>query len=173
MGKIHLKNKEDFIIWKEFVLGQLSDGTWENSKPLNHWEFWWKADYVIDGTLGVEGTPKKYRYDIVSLMKTRELLQEMKDLIRWARSKYFTKEYSHIATFFIDRDWKILSWKRDMLFKAPKVNVYSIYRNRLAQLGVTADNFNKCVREVWDIEVTDEDVRGCLRDIQKAMSTFL
>lgn len=42
VGSIFLPSISALAVWREEVLGQLSDGMWENTSPTNHWEFWHK-----------------------------------------------------------------------------------------------------------------------------------
>jgi hypothetical protein len=39
-GKICFSEPEMFALWKFEVVGQLSDGHWENATPNDHWKFW-------------------------------------------------------------------------------------------------------------------------------------
>lgn len=39
-GKICFAEPELFALWKFEVVGQLSDGHWENTTPNDHWKFW-------------------------------------------------------------------------------------------------------------------------------------
>lgn len=39
-GVIFLPSYSALALWEWEILGQLSDGAWENATPFNHWEFW-------------------------------------------------------------------------------------------------------------------------------------
>jgi len=34
-------------LWNCEISGQISDGTWENSRPTNHWQFWCRLDVKL------------------------------------------------------------------------------------------------------------------------------
>lgn len=75
-GTIVLPTITACAIWDCEVTGQLSDGTWENSSPRDHWKFWTRlAAEQRDGTPHVEVTswqrPKRVKYNIVTLMNSK------------------------------------------------------------------------------------------------------
>ena len=39
------------LLFKSEILGQLSDGYWENSKPFDHWQFWSAVTVTVDDTV--------------------------------------------------------------------------------------------------------------------------
>jgi hypothetical protein len=39
-GTITFPNRSCLALWTCEILGQMSDGLWENSKPHDHWQFW-------------------------------------------------------------------------------------------------------------------------------------
>ena len=39
-GTIYLPTNSALTLWETEILGQLSDGAWENTRPFNHWRFW-------------------------------------------------------------------------------------------------------------------------------------
>ena len=39
-GNIYLPTDTAIALWEAELLGQFSDGAWENSKPNNHWKIW-------------------------------------------------------------------------------------------------------------------------------------
>ena len=51
VGEIHFENNEQAAIWKHFILGQLSDGQYENDSSTD-WIHWHSLKIIVDGTLG-------------------------------------------------------------------------------------------------------------------------
>jgi len=47
VGIMYLPSWSAATVWEHEILGQLSDGAWENSGPHDHWEFWHKLDLAI------------------------------------------------------------------------------------------------------------------------------
>jgi len=45
---IVLQSQTQKAIWLEEITGQLSDGTWENATPRDHWKFWCQLDVLVD-----------------------------------------------------------------------------------------------------------------------------
>jgi hypothetical protein len=61
-------------LWKGEFLGQLSDGMWENTRPLDHWRFWHHCDVVLgavnnlDFALDNWERPRKVGYNFAALI---------------------------------------------------------------------------------------------------------
>ena len=65
-----LKTTAQYNLFICEVLGQLSDGAWENAKPEDHWEAWHEADIKIGQNDGYENfTPKRQGYYLDTLIK--------------------------------------------------------------------------------------------------------
>jgi predicted DNA-binding WGR domain protein len=69
-GTIYLPNNSCIALWKEELLGQFSDGAWENSGPPGHWNYW----HDLDVTLGAPGIksdarPVKTGYNLAGLFE--------------------------------------------------------------------------------------------------------
>lgn len=45
---IAVRNPAQAILVEEELKGQLSDGMWENTRPLDHWVQWSRATVVVD-----------------------------------------------------------------------------------------------------------------------------
>jgi len=66
---INFENKTQVVLWENELVGQISDGFWENAQPHNHWKFWSDADVVsINSPVGVFSmfAPRKRNYNFVS-----------------------------------------------------------------------------------------------------------
>jgi hypothetical protein len=48
MAKLLLRNNDQVALFKEELVGQLSDGAWENTTPHNHWKGWSDAELGVD-----------------------------------------------------------------------------------------------------------------------------
>lgn len=70
MGSITFATKSQYNIWTEEIIGQLSDGYWENTKPYDHWKFWNDLSVGI-GVPGIKasGYPKKTGYNLSALIE--------------------------------------------------------------------------------------------------------
>ena len=66
-------------LWDGEVTGQLSDGTWENTRPHDHWQFWCRLDARHDAGLpapvitpsGYVPYNQKTRYNLMGLVNMR------------------------------------------------------------------------------------------------------
>ena len=73
-GKIHFETEVQGAIWENVVLGQLSDGLWEDGPDwCKDWEFWWNLEPVIDGNIGwecdVDPSDGKTSYPLMDILK--------------------------------------------------------------------------------------------------------
>lgn len=72
-GTIYLSTATARALWKHEIVGQLSDGMWENARPYDHWEFWsalevaWASseNYVV----AKKGYPVKTGYNLAGLIE--------------------------------------------------------------------------------------------------------
>ena len=69
-GTIFLPTPSAIAVWKNEVLGQMSDGAWENTNPQNHWEYWSDLD-VQQGAPGLKADrgPIKTGYNLAGLLQ--------------------------------------------------------------------------------------------------------
>ena len=68
---ITFAKKEQAVIFQNEIVGQLSDGAWENSKPYNHWEFWSDVKIQVGAKIGVSGRipyNQKRGYNLMTLI---------------------------------------------------------------------------------------------------------
>lgn len=94
LGTITFSTPSAFALWKHEILGQLSDGMWENSRPWEHWKLWHALEpvYVPNGRnevvlneserwRGGEYSTQKTSYNIAGLRKYIE--DRMLKIGRW------------------------------------------------------------------------------------------
>ena len=54
---IHFKNASAMCLYAMEMVGQISDGKYENSRPYNHWEWVNNVNnMIVDGKMGIEAT---------------------------------------------------------------------------------------------------------------------
>jgi len=156
------------MVWEHEVTGQLSDGAWENARPLDHWKFWCDATVAVDKNLA---TPcfrsngnycSKRNYDFLSLLKYDVVKARIETLIKLARSKYapiadilaeyVTSEYytekPEDIWFFkpIDVDAKGIEYFENQ--KAEVISSMKTYMNR-AYLFYSAKSIDE--DKLWDL----------------------
>lgn len=65
-----LPSRTAIALWVGEISGQISDGTWENSRPHNHWQFWSDVDVEfgpVARVLGDTGWCVKNAYALLRL----------------------------------------------------------------------------------------------------------
>jgi hypothetical protein len=67
-GFINFRTPIQKTLWDHMILGQLSDGMWENTKPYDHWKFWHELESKVGKpAVGFEKTyPCKVDYNLSS-----------------------------------------------------------------------------------------------------------
>jgi len=71
--KINFQNADQVTLWNNEIVGQLSDGYWENTRPMNHWRPWCHAVAMCeaDAPIGRDFAADKDNYNLAN----KELLE--------------------------------------------------------------------------------------------------
>lgn len=68
--KLFLRNEVQVALWDEELVGQISDGLWENAKPHNHWRAWSECDAEVSpDNVGINFQVKRKDYDFTELIE--------------------------------------------------------------------------------------------------------
>jgi len=68
-GEIHLPTKTAIAIWRAEILGQMSDGMWENCRQSDHWKFWHDMTPVLGSPVTMAYMePIKDKYNLSGLI---------------------------------------------------------------------------------------------------------
>lgn len=81
---ICFKSIPAYVLWKNEILGQLSDGHWENTRPLDHWRVWHDLVPVFDAE-AAPGVHSRYpmlrrRYNLLN----KDLIDAIGDRMAYA-----------------------------------------------------------------------------------------
>ena len=69
-GFVRFATAEEAFLWEDEILGQLSDGAWENATPHDHWQAWGRAGVEVGSPAGYYGfRPKRTSYGLNSLIE--------------------------------------------------------------------------------------------------------
>lgn len=105
-GKIFLPSTTSAALFEHVLLGQFSDGKWENSTPHDHWKPWGNLEVVFDQgcTPRVEGGSgfRKKNYNLLGLLEYIE--DEMLALCRMTLAAEYlgvelTRDARHAAEY--------------------------------------------------------------------------
>jgi hypothetical protein len=66
MATLTFRNLAQKILWESEIVGQLSDGHWENSRPHDHWKAWSNAKVEIGEKVGRDFSVKREQYALRS-----------------------------------------------------------------------------------------------------------
>lgn len=66
-GTLTVKNQSQLNLFNAEILGQLSDGAWENSRPQDHYKVWYDVDAVIGSPIGYSKIyPRRTKYALAT-----------------------------------------------------------------------------------------------------------
>ena len=104
-GYIFLPTVSAMALWQEEILGQLSDGAWENSKPYDHYKYWFKLG-LKKGNPEVKGGgwASRVGYNLKTLV-TYGLGQRMINMGRMAKALGKIPKYNTWAVEGLPEEW--------------------------------------------------------------------
>ena len=158
--EVFLKSIAALMIWKNEVIGQISDGEWENSRPSDHWKFWCNAEAKLGEQVGYrknesENVCLKSNYNVRALASNKVLLDRMLHLVRFSKSRFYCKELIDFAGnmygYYADHPEKLGAFRnvspasfekrlneKIELMKGNKESIMSEMRKRLNDVDYTA-----------------------------------
>jgi hypothetical protein len=81
MSTLAFRNMAQVVLFKNELAGQISDGYWENSRPLGHWKPWGACQVIVDASNpGKDFWAQKENYNFAN----RELLDIVGDRMIYA-----------------------------------------------------------------------------------------
>lgn len=83
-----VKNLEQAILFKGELVGQLSDGAWENSKPYDHWKQWSRCKVVIGSSVGRNFWAQKDNYNLTGSSLLKIIGPRMIGMVKLAKTGY-------------------------------------------------------------------------------------
>lgn len=60
------RTQDQIILWQEEIMGQISDGQWENARPWEHWKDWSEAEVRVGPNVGRNFHTRKDNYNLTS-----------------------------------------------------------------------------------------------------------
>ena len=162
--QLNLANMQQKIIFLTEMQGQLSDGYWENTEPLDHWQPWcgitWDDVQVDPNNIGVVSTGwlKKRNYGF----NRKDLLEVVGDRIRFKINLYLT---------FGEKILGLLKENDHILPDGPEVPKYQgeywdKVRTKLQEVGLTEENMREAY---YHGSYTPEDLRRDCLGLNRAL----
>jgi hypothetical protein len=85
MTTLAFRNETQRVLWENELCGQISDGHWENARPMNHWKVWCNAIVKVDpANVGRSFWPIKDNYNFLSADLLNVISARMLVLVRLA-----------------------------------------------------------------------------------------
>jgi hypothetical protein len=87
--QIRFENKVQAALFQFELLGQISDGYWENSKPGDHWQVFTRVEVVVDpANPGMTGIWTKRKYNFAAPMLVDVVGDRMVNIANLAHKGY-------------------------------------------------------------------------------------
>lgn len=151
-----VKNKVQQILFLGELVGQFSDGKWENATPSGHWLCWSKCKVEVGEKIGKNFYAQKDAYDLIA----KDLLEAVGDRMI---------EYAKLAIAFPDVDAQILVWASDFRGE-DSLSEYVKERNNRVKEFLSKEQIERAEKEtVYTLGQLKKD----LRDIKEAMKITL
>lgn len=83
---IYLRTNDQVALYSHELVGQISDGHWENSNPYMHWERPCRATVVLDPEKLAINFPTKRTYNFLSRDLLQVVRERMKVLVQMSRA---------------------------------------------------------------------------------------
>ena len=130
---IYFRNQNQVTLWNNELLGQLSDGCWENAKPLDHWIIWHNCDAKVAEGVSV-GRDFSYcgkqNYNFTDKDLLNVVGQRMIQSVRLTLAGYH--EAAHHAFEDIGMDYP------NVCFRLPSITTV---KDRLMEMVNSTDNY--------------------------------
>lgn len=86
-----VRNNAQKLLFERELLGQISDGLWENSSPHNHWEVFDDVTVVVGKDVGVNFTVKR-SYNFADSELLEVVGDRMLEIVRESGQEYSEQE---------------------------------------------------------------------------------
>lgn len=106
MKNLRFRNTIQVALWECEISGQISDGLWENARPMNHWIPWCDADVTVaesDDSVGRDFYARKDNYDFNSSKLVNVVGDRMILYARLALARFAIDDIQLLGSCF--RDW--------------------------------------------------------------------
>ena len=116
MKTLAFRNADQLVLWKYELLGQLSDGHWENSVPHTHWERWHDAEAIVDpDNVGRDFWVQRDRYNFANKDLLDVVAKRMIGYVRIAKSLGAEVLERTELRWSVGCDGELTGYKRDKM----------------------------------------------------------
>lgn len=164
-GTLYFENETQVALWNSEIMGQLSDGMWENTRPDDHWKAWCDctAKVAEDGAVGRDFWVRKEGYALHSL------IEYVGDRMLFYGNLMAQLESAPDCRLpDSQRDWE---WTQEMACKdRPNSDYYLTQWVKLDDCGITDEVIAKAAE---GRDYTMKDLRKDLTAMKRIMKTRL
>lgn len=170
---IYLENASQAAIIAFEILGQISDGHWENSRPSYHWTWIWEVEYNIDELNGLYYTGHQHRkYGVKNFAK--KAINEWLFGNRMKRMGRLAKVYPEMEKHL---DNRYIGYAAEHLPETKKME-YEDYMKSIVDCSFMSEYLEKAniTKEIYDafyaVEYSEKEFWKDIASIQAALNTF-
>jgi hypothetical protein len=165
-----VRNEIQKLLLEDELLGQMSDGMWENTNPYNHWHDWSEAEIIVGENLGVNFRPVKDNYNLNSSYLLDIIGDRMVTMVNLMTKDYGKEDISD----FNEYTWRDLKDIRvhvradldaQELVQAVKEDYWVKKQLRAIRIFGTKEN----LEAAQGGEFTMKDLKNELKDLKKIM----
>lgn len=101
--QLTFRTQDQLVLWKEELLGQISDGHWENSRPHEHWKDWHQSiELTVGEDVGRNFSVRKDNYNLASSDLLSVVAGRM--LVAVRLSRVFGPEHVNTLSYCFDME---------------------------------------------------------------------
>lgn len=162
--RLTLKNETQRLLFTQEIVGQLSDGRWENTRPYGHWKQWSNCEVVVGMEVGHNFYAIKDNYNLTESSLLQIIGDRMVNMVRIRIALKWTLTDEQIR-FIADYDFDQLEE-----YARRENSPQDFWSKRLEE--VRAYKFKIIEAKNNKALYTMKDLRHDLREIKESMKTY-
>lgn len=161
-GTMTLTSPTAVAVWKHELVGQISDGMWENSGPRDHWKFWCRLEVAVGEENKVAVEPTGY----YSTARCRKNAYNFAGLYTYVGDRMLN--YGRMVRAGVDPlNEEIMNVAGHM---PPTLALYESERNRASYLGEELKKISpELAKAFYEAKYTMKDLRADIKLIKATM----
>lgn len=172
---LFVNNMSQACLYDMEVLGQISDGRWENSRPYNHWTWVCHTDIALSNINGYNGVHHTKRYGVKNLFN-----DFMKYGEKWPMRMYYYAKYGTLLDSKWINHFGEMRYFIEMIGFDEDINTLEDLKNKTPEYAksywedeydeiFSTENIQKFRTSTYSIQ----DMKNDLKQLHESINTFL
>lgn len=161
--QIILANANQVVLYKQELVGQISDGYWENSSPRDHWRSPCRASVVVGEEPGVNFIPHRaYNFNAKNLVDVvgERMMQSVRVAMKFPKLSPVAREV------FENGEW----WWKQTCSNQAMLDHHVEMVAELKTVGIT--NFQEMKTAVDNLDETSYTMKDMRKDLRGINAAF-